>query len=62
MMKYMLHSILSEQGYLNNSKGGFFLRILAISDIHGQSHVLDKLFKAANYEPSIDKLFFVGTI
>lgn len=36
------------------------MRILAISDIHGQSHALDKLFKEANYEPSIDKLFFCG--
>lgn len=36
------------------------MRILAISDIHGQSSALDKLLNAAKYEPSTDKLFFCG--
>ena len=35
-------------------------RILAISDIHGQADALEHLLVHANYNPSKDRLFFLG--
>lgn len=35
-------------------------RILAISDIHGNGHLLTKLLQATNYSPTIDRLIMLG--
>lgn len=35
-------------------------RILAISDVHGNGHLLTKLLQAANYSPNIDQLIMLG--
>jgi serine/threonine protein phosphatase 1 len=35
-------------------------RILAISDIHGQAEVLERLLTFANYDPLKDRLFLLG--
>ncbi|MFD1452641.1 metallophosphoesterase [Oceanobacillus sojae] len=35
-------------------------RILAISDVHGNGHLLTKLLQAVNYSPDIDQLIMLG--